>query len=343
MAADLADLGHEIAVDDTGQVLVSCRTVALRRALRNLLENACVYGARATVRIGRDGEQVRIIVEDEGPGIAEADLERVFEPFVRLEPSRSADTGGTGLGLAIARSIVRGHGGDIRLENRGTGGLRATVALPGPSTSERPSCRGMAPRAQSCPPSPSADASVTPAPRAASWPNRPCAASGVVGMLALSQKRQEPAMANAHERFMHVAMEEARRSADEGNVAVGSAVVLGEEVVARGRNLVTTQSDPTAHAETVALRNAGAALGHTDFSGYTLYTTFEPCPMCCGAILASGVSTLVLGARFRDISSRWGDYAVENLLDLTGRGDDLRVITGVMTEQCLDVWGLTAS
>ena len=150
-------------------------------------------------------------------------------------------------------------------------------------------------------------------------------------------------MANAHERFMHVAMEEARRSADEGNVAVGSAVVLGEEVVARGRNLVTTQSDPTAHAETVALRNAGAALGHTDFSGYTLYTTFEPCPMCCGAILASGVSTLVLGARFRDISSRWGDYAVENLLELTGRGDDLRVITGVMTEQCLDVWGLTAS
>ena len=130
VAADLADLGHEIAVADTGQVLVSCRTVALRRALRNLLENACVYGARATVRIGRDGEQVRIVVEDEGPGIAEADLERVFEPFVRLEPSRSADTGGTGLGLAIARSIVRGHGGDIRLENRGAGGLRATVALP---------------------------------------------------------------------------------------------------------------------------------------------------------------------------------------------------------------------
>ena len=131
VAADLADLGHEIAVADTGKVLVSCRTVALRRALRNLLENACGYGARATVRIGRDGEQVRIIVEDEGPGIAEADLERVFEPFVRLEPSRSADTGGTGLGLAIARSIVRGHGGDIRLENRNAGGLRATVTLPG--------------------------------------------------------------------------------------------------------------------------------------------------------------------------------------------------------------------
>ena len=150
-------------------------------------------------------------------------------------------------------------------------------------------------------------------------------------------------MVSAHERFMQFAVEEARRSADEGNVAVGSVVVLGEEVLARGRNLVASQSDPTAHAETVALRNAGAALGRTDFSGYTLYTTFEPCPMCCGAILASGVSTLVLGARFRDVSSRWGDYAVEGLLELTGRGDDLRVVTGVMSEQCLDVWGLTAS
>ena len=71
------------------------------------------------------------MIEDEGPGIPEVDLARVFEPFVRLEESRSRDTGGTGLGLAIARTIVRGHGGDIRLENREGGGLRATVSLPG--------------------------------------------------------------------------------------------------------------------------------------------------------------------------------------------------------------------
>ncbi|MDE0459382.1 MAG: nucleoside deaminase [Chromatiales bacterium] len=99
-------------------------------------------------------------------------------------------------------------------------------------------------------------------------------------------------MADAHERFMQIAMEEARRGAAEGNAAVGSVVVRDEHLIARGRNLVATQSDPTAHAETVALRNAGAATGHTDFSGCTLYSTFEPCPMCCGAILASGVSTL---------------------------------------------------
>ena len=150
-------------------------------------------------------------------------------------------------------------------------------------------------------------------------------------------------MADAHERFMQIAMEEARRGAGEGNVAVGSVVVHGEDLVARGRNLVATESDPTAHAETVALRNAGAAMGHTDFSGCTLYTTFEPCPMCCGAILASGVSTLVLGARFSDVSSRWGDYSVEKLLEMTGRGGQLRVITGVLPEQCHDLRRLEAS
>ena len=93
----------------------------------------------------------------------------------------------------------------------------------------------------------------------------------------------------------------------------------------------------------MALRNAGNARGHTDFSGFTLYTTFEPRPMCCGAILASGVSTLVLGVRFRDVSSQWGDYAVEKLLEMTGRRDRLRVITGVLTRQCLDLRRLEAS
>ena len=130
VAADLADLGHDIAVEDSGRVLVACRPVALRRAFRNLLENASSYGSRATARIARNGAEVRVVIEDEGPGIPQADLERVFEPFVRLEASRSRDTGGSGLGLAIARTIVRGHGGDIRLENRTEGGLRATIALP---------------------------------------------------------------------------------------------------------------------------------------------------------------------------------------------------------------------
>ncbi|MCY4550748.1 MAG: ATP-binding protein [Defluviicoccus sp.] len=131
VAADLAELGHDIAVAHSGRVLAACRPAALRRAVRNLLENAAAHGSRATARIERDDREVRVIVDDEGPGIPEAELARVFEPFVRLEASRSRDTGGSGLGLAIARGIVRGHGGDILLENRAEGGLRATVAMPG--------------------------------------------------------------------------------------------------------------------------------------------------------------------------------------------------------------------
>ena len=131
VAADLGDLGHELTVLDTDRVLVDCRPVALRRAFRNLLENASIHGIRATVRIAHDDRGLSVVIEDEGPGIPEADRERVFEPFVRLDESRSRERGGSGLGLAIARTIVRGHGGNILLENRAEGGLRVTVMLPG--------------------------------------------------------------------------------------------------------------------------------------------------------------------------------------------------------------------
>ena len=140
-----------------------------------------------------------------------------------------------------------------------------------------------------------------------------------------------------HEHYMRIALEEAERGAAEGNAAVGSILVGVERVVARGRNLVTSTSDPTAHAETVALRHAGEQLGHTDFSKLTLYTTFEPCPMCCGAILASGVHTLVMGARHDLAQSNWGAYTVETLLELTNRADQLIVITGILTQACADV------
>ena len=142
---------------------------------------------------------------------------------------------------------------------------------------------------------------------------------------------------NDHEHYMRIALEEAERGATEGNVAVGSILVAPERVVARGRNLVTSTSDPTAHAETVALRQAGEQLGHTDFSNLTLYTTFEPCPMCCGAILASGVHTLVMGVRHDLTQSNWGAYTVETLLELTNKESQLTVITGILTRECADV------
>jgi signal transduction histidine kinase len=127
---DFADLGHEASFEPEGRLVCACRPTALKRALRNLLENAIRYGERATVRLGEEGEAVVIVIEDEGPGAPEEQMERLFQPFVRLEESRSEETGGVGLGLSIARSIVRGHGGDIALANREGGGLRATVTLP---------------------------------------------------------------------------------------------------------------------------------------------------------------------------------------------------------------------
>jgi len=144
-------------------------------------------------------------------------------------------------------------------------------------------------------------------------------------------------MPQDHAYFMRIALEEAARGKAEGNIAVGSIIIQGETVVARGRNLVRTTYDPTAHAETVALREAGTALRRADFSGCTLYTTFEPCPMCCGAILEGGITTLVMGARPAQGAGRWGDYTVERLVDLARRGGAIEVVTGILTQECADI------
>ena len=103
---------------------------AMRRVLENLVGNAVAYAGGAEVRVGRDVGAVWIEVRDEGPGVPEAALERVLQPFVRLETSRSLNTGGLGLGLAIARSIARAHGGDVRLTLRQPSGLIARLSLP---------------------------------------------------------------------------------------------------------------------------------------------------------------------------------------------------------------------
>jgi signal transduction histidine kinase len=108
-----------------------CRPVHLKRGLNNLLDNAARYGeVRLGVLADKARRVLRIEVQDHGPGIDPAQLQRVFEPFTRLDASRSAHTGGLGLGLAIARSCIRAHGGDIALHNCAEGGLRAVVELP---------------------------------------------------------------------------------------------------------------------------------------------------------------------------------------------------------------------
>ncbi len=135
IADDLGELGRSVEFSPAGRIVLDCRPTALGRALRNLIENAAVYGGKASIRVDEGERDVRIVIDDDGPGIPEADRERVFEPFVRLEGSRNRETGGIGLGMAIARDIVRGHGGDVTLADRPEGGLRVTVTLPGNSPS----------------------------------------------------------------------------------------------------------------------------------------------------------------------------------------------------------------
>ena len=127
---DASASGRNARFEESPAVTLTCRPLALKRAIGNLVENAATYGVSARVSVAADREAARIVVDDDGPGIPEADLERVFEPFVRLEGSRSRETGGAGLGLAIARSIFRAHGGDVTLANRPEGGLRAMASLP---------------------------------------------------------------------------------------------------------------------------------------------------------------------------------------------------------------------
>ena len=111
---------------------VQARSLGLKRALTNLVTNAVKYGGSARERLHPPaGGMVRIEIEDEGEGIPAGEMDRVFEPFHRAEPSRNRETGGVGLGLPIARNILRAAGGDVTLSNRVEGGARATVTLPG--------------------------------------------------------------------------------------------------------------------------------------------------------------------------------------------------------------------
>ncbi len=134
--AEATDAGEQVSINGPRHVVVPGRHLALKRALSNLVQNALKYGGAAEVCVSSREAQVTVLVEDEGPGLPVAELERVFEPFVRGEPSRGRATGGHGLGLTVARSIIRSHGGDVTLANKAHKGLAARVELPvqtGPS------------------------------------------------------------------------------------------------------------------------------------------------------------------------------------------------------------------
>jgi signal transduction histidine kinase len=131
MVDEAIDAGHEASYAGPAHRIIQGRPVALRRAFGNLVDNAIKYGEAVEIAVAEAVDGCRIAIVDRGPGIAATDREKVFQPFVRLEASRNRDTGGAGLGLSIARSIIRGHGGEIDLANRPEGGLSVEVSLPG--------------------------------------------------------------------------------------------------------------------------------------------------------------------------------------------------------------------
>ena len=129
---DAVDVGHAVSLTAASRVVMLSRPAALRRIVINLIDNAVRYGGSAEVGLEPARDSVRITIADRGPGLPENHLDQVFDPFVRLESSRSSETGGTGLGLTIARMLARQIEGELTLANRTGGGLIATLSIQSP-------------------------------------------------------------------------------------------------------------------------------------------------------------------------------------------------------------------
>lgn len=127
---NMAETGASVEMDPSPSILIHADPVAIRNLVSNLVVNAVKYGVSATARVFTENGFAVVEVDDKGPGIPSEELERVFEPFYRVERSRSRETGGVGLGLSVVRSIALAHGGNVELINLPGGGLRARVTLP---------------------------------------------------------------------------------------------------------------------------------------------------------------------------------------------------------------------
>jgi len=122
--------GVPVDVEMQQPLTLPLKPLAFRRAVSNLVANAGRFAKRVWITALRDGDHVEILIDDDGPGIPAEQREEVFRPFFRLEGSRNPETGGVGLGLTIARDVMRGHGGELTLDDSPRGGLRACVRLP---------------------------------------------------------------------------------------------------------------------------------------------------------------------------------------------------------------------
>ncbi len=130
VVADACETGHDASLQGRTRSFVLGSPNSVRRCLTNLLDNAIAYGGYARVECTTEAKRAIVRIRDGGPGIPEQQLERVFDPFVRVETSRSRETGGTGIGLTIARNIVTRMGGTIALRNHPDGGLEVRLELP---------------------------------------------------------------------------------------------------------------------------------------------------------------------------------------------------------------------
>jgi two-component system osmolarity sensor histidine kinase EnvZ len=122
--------GHSVALTVDGDMRMSLRPHAIKRSLENLIANAVRHAAQVRIQAMRHSSEIEIVIDDDGPGIPPESREDVFKPFFRLDPARNVETGGVGLGLTIARDVIRGHGGDVRIDESPLGGARARIRLP---------------------------------------------------------------------------------------------------------------------------------------------------------------------------------------------------------------------
>lgn len=138
--------------------------------------------------------------------------------------------------------------------------------------------------------------------------------------------------------FMRSALEEAHQAARNGNLGVGALVVVGNEVIGRGGNEARSTGDPMAHAEMTALHDAIHHGGRTSLEGAALFTTFEPCPMCLGACLVMGISTILVGGRRPAGDPAWGGYCPDAFADLVAAGGPrIRVLPGPLHQECVAI------
>ncbi len=147
----------------------------------------------------------------------------------------------------------------------------------------------------------------------------------------------DAAIAENHEHFMAMALEDAAQSGAEGNRAIGSIIVHEGRIVARSGGRPGSSQNPLGHAETLAMQQAAQVVGKAKLAECTLYTTLEPCPMCCGAIVINNLAGVIVGGRHSGKDRHWGEYAVERLLSLAAWDADPshEFAIGVLHDECI--------